>query len=380
MIPRSVCKNSIVYSRCLILFCLLTLDAQARDWQVWVMIGQSLMNGPVGEVSTETDSSYDKDIIEYVRGLDSNKLQTIDDVYDSKGRTGPAEAFARRMWAYGERDVAIIKISPGGYSIAAFLDEDRRLEPKKSSNADLWPYWVDVVEEKLEWLEESGDSVTLRGVVMFQGSSDRNSTFINVYEEHLSRLIADTREYLDSPGLRWMQIVSPTWSPGNSINLRLQSIQRSVVSSLENADFVESDNPLGVPLVFTDGTHPDLAGSERIGVVAADKWVDVFPTYLNYSYKFGCSLIEYATGKSADSLDSVCTIVETNPLLVEASIRTNDASGLSIHGQFSHNLVDWIDTTGVLVGQNSGGGSFEYEVPEVLESCSTQFFRLNIKQ
>lgn len=317
MIRRAIGKSWMTYSLGLFIFSLLTTDAQSRDWQVWVLIGQSLMNGPVGEVATLTNSSHDGDILEYVRGMDANGVQTVEDVYDSKGRTGPAEVFARRFWVYGERDIAIIKISPGGYSIAAFLAEDRRLEPKKSSNVDLWPYWVDVVQGKLDWLASNGDSATLRGIVMFQGSSDRNTAYINVYEEHLRRLIADTRSYLHRPTLRWLQIVSPTWSPGNSINIQLQSIQRSVVTDLENADFVESDNPLGVPLVFTDGTHPDLAGSERIGVVAADKWVDAFPTYLTYSNKNGGSLIEYATGKADDSLHSVCTIVETVPEILK---------------------------------------------------------------
>ena len=85
---------------------------------------------------------------------------------------------------------------------------------------------------------------------MFQGSSDRNSTFINVYEEHLQRLISDTREYLNRPTLPWLQVVSPTWSPGNSVNVQLQSIQRSVVADFENAVFVESDNPMRIPLVL----------------------------------------------------------------------------------------------------------------------------------
>jgi hypothetical protein len=359
-----------------VFFLLLSHLADARDWQVWVFIGQSLMNGPVGDVSDLSDSSHDGEILQYVRGLDSNRIQTVSDVHDSRGRVGPAEVFARQMWTYGERDIVIIKISPGGYSIAAFLDEERRLEPKKSNNADLWPYWVDLVAGKLEYLESSGSSATLRGVVMFQGSSDRNSTFINVYEEHLSRLIADTREYLESPDLRWMQIVSPTWSSANSINMRLQSIQRSVASSIENADFVESDAPLGIPLVFTDGTHPDLASSERIGIVTANHWVDVFPTYMNHSNKYAVSLLEYMT-TLADMNPTV--IVGTDPLVVEAPIRTNDALGLFVKGEFSHDLQEWIEIDGLITSElDSGFSKFRYDAPVSLKKHNAQFFRFNV--
>jgi hypothetical protein len=42
----------------------------------------------------------------------------------------------------------------------------------------------------------------------------------------------------------------------------------------------EADNPLGTTIVFTDGTHPDAASSERIGVVMAQMILsaDVFTT------------------------------------------------------------------------------------------------------
>ena len=266
LIRRTVGMSWRAYSICVLFFSLLTTDALSRDWQVWVFIGQSLMGGPVGEVAVLTDDSHDGEILEYTRGrgLDSNKIRSIEDVHLSKGQVGPPEIFARRLWEYGERDIAIIKIAPGGYSITAFLSEDRRLTPKKTNNVDLWPYWVDVVQGKLDWLVSQGDSATLRGIVMFQGSSDRTSTFISVYEEHLRRLIVDTRSYLNLPLLPWLQIVSPTWSPGNITNSQLQSIQRSVVAEFESASFVESDNPMGIPLIFTDGTHPDLASTPPV--------------------------------------------------------------------------------------------------------------------
>ena len=39
---------------------------------------------------------------------------------------------------------------------------------------------------------------------------------------------------------------------------------------------------------------------------------------------------------------------------------------LAINGQFSHNLVDRIETVGVLVGEASEGkGELQYEAPEI---------------
>ena len=60
-----------------VFFLFLSHLADARDWQVWVFIGQSLMNGPVGDVSDLSDSSHDGEILQYVRGLDSNRIQNI---------------------------------------------------------------------------------------------------------------------------------------------------------------------------------------------------------------------------------------------------------------------------------------------------------------
>lgn len=122
----------------------------AKDLQVWVCIGQSLMNGPVGNVEILTSSEHDTDIIEYVRGATNSGDQSIADVRLQRARISPAEVFAREIWNDGEEDIAIIRVSAGGYSITAFLDEERRLVPKKSNNVNLWPYWIDFTEQKID--------------------------------------------------------------------------------------------------------------------------------------------------------------------------------------------------------------------------------------
>ena len=231
-----LCNNlnlkSLVARSCRLLafstLCVLASGTQlaAKNLQVWVCLGQSLMNGPVGNVEILTSSEHDADIIEYVRGATNLGGQSIADVRLQRVRISPGEVFAREIWNYGEEDIAIIRISPGGYSITAFLDEERRLVPKKSDNVNLWPYWIDFTEQKIDWLREQGDTVTLRGVIMFQGSSDANSTYSTYYEEHLRRLVADARAELGED-LRWLQVVSPTWNTGEHV-LRVQGAQRTV--------------------------------------------------------------------------------------------------------------------------------------------------------
>ena len=253
----------------------------AKAYQVWVAIGQSLMDGPVIEDPILTGSENDGVLLEYRSGRPLEDFNTVADVIASYGKLSPAEVFARRLHEKGERDIVVIRISPGGHSITAFLAEDRREVPKKESNKDLWPLWVDFAQEKLDLLASTGSEVNFRGVIMFQGSSDGNSTFGPYYETHLRRLIEDARVYFEVPDLNWLQVRSPYWSGGYWTQV-VRSAQVTVADSTDHVAWVSSDDPLGEALVYFDGTHPDYASSERIGYTWADAWYQAFPTFRDF--------------------------------------------------------------------------------------------------
>ena len=385
--------------------CVLATGTQltAKDLQVWVCIGQSLMNGPVGNIEILTSSEHDTDIIEYVRGATNSGFQSIADVRLQRARISPAEVFSREIWDYGEGDIVIIRISPGGHSITAFLDEERRLVPKKSDNVNLWPYWIDFTEEKIDWLRAQGNTVTLRGVMMFQGSSDRNSTYSTYYEEHLRRLVADARSELGE-NLRWLQVVSPTWNTGEHV-LRVQTAQRTVANSVEDMEYVESDNPLGTPIVFTDGTHPDLASTERIGVVMARAWVNCFPTYRNFMFGSGygdslsnpehdvdgdgASLLEYAMGGDMTRYDLVEwvpeLIHENEETFLDVVVRDNDADSIHLDAEFTVSLDSPLWDAGLeaihssQVGVPTGFVRKRYTSPLNSEGLKSQFARVSVE-
>jgi hypothetical protein len=260
---------------------ILVSSLSAKTYQVWVAIGQSLMDGPYIEEPILTGPENDGLLLEYKNGRRLQDFNTVADVTASYDRLSPVEVFARRLYEKGERDIVIIRVSPGGHSITAFLAEDRRVVPKKTSNKDLWPVWVDFAKEKMAFLASTGADVNFRGVVMFQGSSDGNSTYGPSYETHLRRLIDDARAYFGKPELNWLQVRSPYWSGGYWSEV-IRSSQVSVAESVLNVSWTSSDDPLGEPLVYLDGTHPNYASSERIGYAWADAWYESFPTFRDF--------------------------------------------------------------------------------------------------
>lgn len=372
----------------------------ARDWQVWVCIGQSLMNGPLGETALYSDATPESEILEYTWYLPAEGWQSIRDVRNVSGRTSPAEVFARKMWEYGERDICIIRTSPNGYSIAAFIEESRRLGPKKETNSDLWPTWIDEAVQAMDYLRSQGDTATLRGVIMFQGSSDRASGFYQVYGAQLERLVQDTRDYVDMPDLRWLQIVSPTWTPGHPAVRQLQNSQRSVAASLPYMASAESDNPLGVPLVFSDGTHPTIDGAERIGVVMADAWVESFPNYTTFRNR---RVAEYkATGSQSPTIDQLAlpayALLEDLTQVSEETWlsalqnrhlvfhrRVNQIDPLQVDYQFAHSLTSAIWESGreeIEPDQSNAPKGFvrvKVHLPESM-SADAFFFRVIVRQ
>ncbi|MEO0797226.1 MAG: sialate O-acetylesterase [Verrucomicrobiota bacterium] len=280
-----------------ILFFPLSLNASV-EWQVWVFIGQSLMGGPSGDSTTYTTYDDDGDILEYTMGEPNNGYQTVQVVKARRERLSPSQVFARRMvQEHNEKNVCIIRCSPGGFSITAFIAEERREVEKKENNVDLWPYWVDLAREKIDFLVRNGDTVNLRGVIMFQGSSDRTAPFAEHYGTHLKRLKEDTRERFGIHDLPWMQIRSPIgginsgWRRGP-----VHDAQEAESDSDRYAKWISADSPLGLENYFPDRVHPDPASAERIGVLAADAWVENFDG--NHSMSLGRWAIE--EGKSSE--------------------------------------------------------------------------------
>jgi len=376
----------------------------AKEYQMWVCIGQSLMDGPLVAPTELTDSSFDSEILEYKHGRPLRDYNTVSDVIASYGRISPAQIFARRLYELGERDIVIVRVSRGGHSITAFLDESRRIVPKKASNHDLWPLWVDFAKEKIAFLESEGHAVKLRGVVMYQGSSDGAPVFTPHYEEHLRRLKIDARERFGMGDLKWYQIRSPNW--GSTATNIIQAAQVTNSEEDPHGEWISSDFPLGVPNVFLDGTHPDLLSTERMGVSWADGLFERFPTFRSYMSLSGAlahagdlsydpdgdglgAFQEYAFGGSLDESDSaVLPVLERGAdgeLRYKVSVRKGDPE-LSFRVEYVEQLGDsWLEARIASLSEQSeepvdSAFSDERYEPDWEFDKDTVFFRTVLSQ
>tara|TARA_B110001469_G_scaffold117373_1_gene123284 strand:- start:2675 stop:3868 length:1194 start_codon:yes stop_codon:yes gene_type:complete len=350
----------------------------ATEYQMWVTIGQSLLDGPISDELILTSADHDSEILEYKYGRPLKDYNTVADVIASYGQVSPAEVFARRLFEKGERNIVLVRLSPGGHSITAFLDESRCLVPKKSSNLECWPLWVDFAKDKIDFLEGQGHTVVLRGVIMFQGSSDGSSTYSSSYEEHLRRLKADARERFGMPELQWLQVRSPDWGGYHAGIVRVAQVQ--VTEEDPYAKWISSDSPMAVANVFLDGTHPDMFSSERIGVTWADGLFERFPTFRSYMAYAGLldyvndfvydsdsdgvgAYLEYAFGGDLTSSDfgnmpRICVDLDGDPYY-EIIVRVDDP--LLAHSVlFREELIsDWIPVNGILDVDANGELGFE---------------------
>ena len=370
---------------------ILASSLSAKTYQVWVAIGQSLMDGPYLEEPILTGPENDGLLLEYKNGRRLQDFNTVGDVTVSYDRLSPAEVFARRLYAKGERDIVIIRISPGGHSITAFLAEDRREIPKKESNKDLWPTWVDFAKEKIDFLGSTGAEVNFRGIIMFQGSSDGNSTFGPYYETHLRRLIEDTRDYFAAPELNWLQVRSPYWTGGYWSEV-IRNAQVSVAQATDHVAWTSSDNPLGEPLVYSDGTHPNYASSERIGYTWVDAWYRAFPTFRDFMlFEWGGdSPINLGNDTDHDGiLDGVEYVLGGSPVVYERAsdfygvvsgaeipifwtIQNNLAMDVAVEFKVSEDLLRW----GNAVEMDSTDSSQRWFTIEDAGSVDQLFFKV----
>ena len=257
------------------------------DYQVWVIAGQSLVAGSTGVTYTVT-GNVDKSVIhqsfpDWTIANPWSDSATADDIFTADGSSwGPEVGFARWLVQNGEKNVVVIKVAQGSHSIENFLDSPRQLNAA-AGGTDMYERLHVTVDAGLAKLRQRGNTATLRGFVWFQGRANQNdATRATNYGTHLERLITDVRSELDGgsvPNLPWITVVSPTWANASGDGSRLatvQGYQRSVTAATNSAVSVESDSPLGTAIVFSDGTHPDSASTERIGRVAAQSFIDNF--------------------------------------------------------------------------------------------------------
>ncbi|MEO0796891.1 MAG: sialate O-acetylesterase [Verrucomicrobiota bacterium] len=249
----------------------------ARAWNVVICMGQSLMNGPSSQSFANVDRGNDHRLIELTNGK-QNGVYTFAERMNSTGfpddyNFGLNVSAGRQLAKLGVSNLVTLKHAVGGHSITAFIPEADRLEPIPGGQFDQSVRAVEGFEDAFKRLGQFGATINLLGFVWFQGSSDRSdANLYNNYEAHLNSLLSHyrTNVSLADANTPWLIGRSPNWQAPNVPATGLQAVrdaQEAVGAADANAVTVSIDDPLGVAITYSDGTHPEPASSERIGIV-----------------------------------------------------------------------------------------------------------------
>ncbi|MEO0797164.1 MAG: sialate O-acetylesterase [Verrucomicrobiota bacterium] len=260
----------------------------ASFWNVVVCMGQSLMNGPSSQSFANVDRGNDHRLIELTNGK-QNGVYTFAERMNSTGfpddyNFGLNVSAGRQLAKRGLRNLVTLKHAVGGHSITAFIPEGDRLEPIPGGQSDQSERALEGFEDAFKRLGQFGATVNLLGFIWFQGSSDRSDpNLYSNYQPHLTSLLSyfRTNVSLANANTPWLIGRSPNWQAPSAPSaglLAVRNAQEAVGAADANAVTVSIDDPLGVAITYSDGTHPEPASSERIGIVLGDSWMNNFQT------------------------------------------------------------------------------------------------------
>lgn len=257
-------------------FGLLGLNASAADVDVYILAGQSNMDGRgVAEQLPEQLRSVQREVLIYYAHPADPKKQgeepTRSDAWQPVGAGysvptrsrrielpsktfGPEVSFAHAMnkaQPKGNR-LAILKVSRGGTN----------LKSDWSPTGYMYQGLVKEIDKSLKALADKGHAATVRGVLWHQGESD--SRHVQTYPGELETLIANLREKLASPTLPFLiGELAPTKPKA------FREMQRKIAADNEGVFFVSS-----AELTTADKTHFDAASQVTLG----QRFADVFLT------------------------------------------------------------------------------------------------------
>lgn len=255
-------KQSVLF---LLLLSLFVGSAHAADYDVYIMAGQSNMDGrgDVADLSEPFASEQVGTLIYYTnpanpskkgeKKKDSSGWQTLKPGYSvppgARGKEltshtfGPELSFAYAMGKAQNRPVAIIKITRGGTN----------LRSDWSPKGFMYLAMLDEVKQAMQAMADRGDSGVLRGMLWHQGESDASKS--ETYQKNLEMLIANSREAFAVPDLPFLiGELAPT-KPAS-----FRALQKAIAEENDNVFFVSSKD-----LETTDRTHFDTASQIKMG-------------------------------------------------------------------------------------------------------------------
>ena len=267
---------------------LLAHPSWAREWRVFLLAGQSNMEG-VG-VAAEAPSNLltQADVRLYHSpsvhsSLPANQWNPLKPAGISANNFGPELAFAYRMAeALPNENIALIKHAKGGTKLTTEpLDYEVTSWHPGTNAADTASFgvefatFVQTVTNALAALRAEGDIPVLSGMLWVQGEADATAASTGAaYEQNLTRFIRRVREQFAVPDMPFVcaQILPYQTRPGSA----------AVRQALDDAD-QESGSPAALSGVFTvhteglgvnaDSVHFNTPGQLGLGTLLAESLI-----------------------------------------------------------------------------------------------------------
>ncbi|MDA7537564.1 sialate O-acetylesterase [Akkermansiaceae bacterium] len=183
---------------------LLFLSAQADEFELYLLAGQSNMDGrgKVVHLTKEQRKPSEKSLIYYGNPLKSSEgWKALGPGYSIapkyKGGLpsptfGPELGFVSALSkAQPGKRFALIKGSKGGTSLRADWKPGEKGKPE--TQGPLYRNFIETIKVARATLKKDGHSATLRGLIWHQGESDSKAK-AEVHQERLAELIARLRE------------------------------------------------------------------------------------------------------------------------------------------------------------------------------------------
>lgn len=261
---NTVLKLPVLYS---LLVCLFVGSAQAENFDIYILSGQSNMDGRgnAASLASPLSSPQAGQLIYYANPADptivgdnterSAGWQTLAPGYSvapgTRGDALPGSTFgsevsfvnALRQANPTGNNIAVIKVSRGGTN----------LRSDWSPTGFMYQGLVTEVNAAMQALTGSGDTGVIRGMLWHQGESDSNS--LDSYQGRLETLIGDVRTLVGDPLLPFV-----IGELGQEKPEAFRTLQQTIADENAGVGFASSLG-LGTP----DGTHFDTAGQVVLG-------------------------------------------------------------------------------------------------------------------
>ena len=246
---------------------LVSASAQAAQYDVYILAGQSNMDGraDASSLSAPLSSPQADQLIYYANPDDpsasgesterSAGWQTLTPGYSvapgTRGNSLPSNTFgpevsfvhAIRQADPSGNNIAVIKVSRGGTNLHADW----------SPTGFMYQALVAEVNTAMQALRTGGDTGVVRGMLWHQGESDSND--LNHYQDNLETLIADVRSLVADPLIPFV-----IGELGQAKPESFRTLQQTIADENLGVGFASS---LG--LNTPDGTHFDAAGQVVLG-------------------------------------------------------------------------------------------------------------------